>query len=159
MKQAIALVVLAMGFVAACANTPPVPPSATAPSSATVPSSAPTSSPRVSEPSTPATAAASPAVNCAGITAESCQKAIGLVRDTHPREVAEAFAIVVADVCPPTVACDRLYPFDSIVVLVPPASASWVQVAFQVVGIDGPERVEAWSGALPQHIAALLPTP
>jgi hypothetical protein len=98
-------------------------------------------------------------VNCAGITAESCQKAIGLVRDTHPLEVAEAIAIAVADVCPPTVVCDRLYPFDSIVVLVPPARASWAQVGFQVVGIDGPERVEPWSGALPQHIAALLPTP
>jgi hypothetical protein len=66
---------------------------------------------------------------------------------------------VVADVCPPTTLCDRLYPFDSIVVLVPSASASWAQVAFQVVGRDGPERVEPWSGALPQHIAALLPIP
>lgn len=153
MKRAIAIVVLAIGFLAACANTPPTPPSATAPSSA------PTSSPRAAEPSRPATAAASPAVNCAGITAESCQKAIGLVRDMYPLEVAEALAIVVADVCPPTVACDRLYPFDSIVVLVPPASASWAQVAFQVVGKGGPERVESWSGALPHHIAALLPTP
>lgn len=153
MKQAIAIVGLAVGFLAACADTPPVPPSATAPSSA------PTSSPRAAEPSTPATAAGSPAVTCTGITPESCQKAIGLVRDIQPLEVAEALVILVADVCPPTVACDRLYPFDSIVVLVPPASASWAQVAFQVVGKIGPERVESWSGALPQHVAALLPTP
>lgn len=152
MKQAIATAVLAI-FAAACAKPPSVPPSTIAPTSV------PTSSPRAVEPSTPATAAASPAVTCVGITAESCQKAIELVRDTHSREVAEALAIVVADVCPPTVACDRLHPFDSIVVLVPPAGASWGQVAFQVVGIDGPERVEPWSGALPQHIAALLPTP
>jgi hypothetical protein len=153
MKQAIAIVVLAMGFLAACANTPPVPPSATANPSA------PTSSPRAAERSISATAAPSPTVICAGITAESCQKAIGLVRNTHPLEIAGALAIVVADVCPPTVACDRLYPFDSIVVLVPRAGASWARAAFRVVGTGDPERVEAWSGALPQHIAALLPTP
>lgn len=152
MKQAIAIVVLAIGLLAACVNATPVP-------SATTPSSAPTPTPRAAEPSKPATAVASPAVHCAGVTAESCQKAIGLVRDAHPREVAEAFAIVVADVCPPTVVCDRLYPFDSIVVLVPPASSPWAQVALEVVGKDGPERVDSWSGAVPQHVAALLPTP
>jgi hypothetical protein len=96
-------------------------------------------------------------VTCAD-TPESCQKAIGLVGGTHPVEVAEALAIVVADVCPPTAVCDRLYPFDSIVVLVPRVGASWAQVAFRVVGKDGPERIESWSGAIPQH-AALLPTP
>ena len=152
MKQAIAIVVLAIEFLAACANTTPLPPSGTATPSA------PTSSPRAAEPSVPSTAAASPTVTCTGITAESCQKAIGLVRDTYPLEVAEALAILVVDVCPPTVACDRLYPFDSIVVLVPRAGASWAQVALRVVGQGDPERVEAWSGALPQHIAALLPT-
>lgn len=152
MKQAIAIAVLATGLIAACANTP-VPPSAA------VPAIAPTSSARATASSTPGTAAASPVVNCAGITAESCQKAIELVRGLHPREVAEASAIVVADVCPPTVDCDRFYPFDSIVLLVPPTSASWIQLAFQVVGQNGPERVEPWSGPLPPHIAALLPTP
>jgi hypothetical protein len=147
---------MAIGFVAACANTPPVPPSAAAPTIA------PTSSARAAEPSAPAkvepaTVAPSPSVNCGRIGAESCQKAIGLVRDTQPLEVAAALAIVVDDVCPPPVICDRLYPFDSIVVLVPPATASWAQVAFEVVGLDGPERVEPWSAALPQHVVALLP--
>lgn len=107
----------------------------------------------------PETTAVTADIDCVGITTESCRQAIGLVGDTHPREVAEAMAIVVADVCAPDVLCDRRYPFDSIVVLVPPAGASWAQLAVKVVGIDGPERVEPRTGALPQHVEAHLPTP
>ena len=153
MKQAVGIAFLAIGIVAACADTPPVTPIASAPLIA------PASSAPASEPTATPTAAASPAVICGRTEARDCEKAIDLVRAAHPREVAEAFAIVVDDVCPPGMMCKRRYRFDSLVVLVPRPGASGAQLAFEVFGSKGPERVETWPDALPAHIVALVPKP
>jgi hypothetical protein len=83
--------------------------------------------------------------------------AIDLVAEGRPQDVAAAWAIVVDDVCDPAVICDRLYPFMSAVVLVPPPGSSADLRAFLVVGLgDAPELVDPWTGALPKHITALV---
>lgn len=104
--------------------------------------------------------AAEPTVIWCRLTIQSCTTAIDLVREGHPGEVAAAWAIVVADVCPPTVVCDRLYPFMSAVVLVPPPGGSVDPRPFLVVGKDyRPERVdENGIGPIPEHIAAMIRT-
>jgi hypothetical protein len=150
MKRAFAAALLTLSL-AACANTPPISP---APS---VPVTSPTQTAVGAPTSAAPTVAPSPAITCR-LSADACVKAIGLVRPSDPLDVAQAHAIVVADVCPPSVACDRRYPFDSLVVLVPPAKARAAAIAFEVTGTDGPERVEAFSQALPAHIAALVAT-
>jgi hypothetical protein len=150
MKHAFAAALLTL-TLAACSNTPPIGP---APS---VPVTSPTQTPVVAPASASPTVAPSPAITCR-LSADACAKAIGLVRQSHPLDVAQAHAIVVADVCPPSVVCDRLYPFDSLVVLVPLAQARAAAIAFEVTGINGPERVEPFSQALPAHIAALVAT-
>ena len=136
---------------------PPASSSAVGASSAS-PSSTRTPTPTQAPTVVPApTVAPAPIVVCGRIAAEPCDKAIGLVREGHPREVAAAWAIVVDDVCAPTVICDRLYPFMSAVVLVPTPGSSTEPQPFLVVGKDyWPERVEAWTGTLPKHIVALI---
>lgn len=101
--------------------------------------------------------AAAPAVTCGRIPADSCDRAIDLVRDGHQSEVVHASAIVVDDVCPPTVICDRLYPFDSIVVIVAAEGVLGDPLTLRVFGTDGPESVRAWQGGLPRHVVLLLP--
>jgi hypothetical protein len=55
--------------------------------------------------------------------------------------------------------CDRKYPFDSLVVLVPPPGGSVKPQAFEVVGLgEVPERVQPWPDAIPAHIEALIHT-
>jgi hypothetical protein len=148
MKPAFAEALLIL-ILAACSTAPPISPG---PSVAVT---APTQTAVVATASGSPTVASSPAITCR-LSADACAKAIALVRQSHPLDVAQARAIVVADVCPPSVACDRLYPFDSLVVLVPPAQAGATAIAFEVTGINGPERVEPFSQALPEHIAALV---
>ena len=139
---------LALTF-AACSNTVPISPTSSIP--VTSPSQTVERAPR----STTPTVASSPTVVCR-LAADACTEAIGLVRESDPLDVARAQAIVVADVCPPTVACDRLYPFDSLVVLVPIARPREITIAFEVTGINRPERVVRFAQALPAHIAALV---
>jgi hypothetical protein len=150
MKRAFAAALLTLTF-AACSNTPSISP---APS---FPVASPTQTAVVAPASAGPTLAPSPAIMCR-LSADVCVKAIGLVRQSHPLDVAQAHAIVVADVCPPSVACDRLYPFDSLVVLVPLAQGRATAIAFEVTGTNGPERVGPFSQALPAHIAALVAT-
>ena len=148
MKHAFTAALLAMSL-AACANTLPISP---APST---PVASPTPTAVVVPPSATPTVTPSPAITCR-LSADDCAKAIGLVRQLDPLDVVRAHAIVVADVCPPSMACDRFYPFDSLVVLVPLAQARATAIAFEVTGTNGPERVAAFSQALPAHIAALV---
>jgi hypothetical protein len=150
MKRGFAAALFAL-TLAACSNTPPFSPALS------VPVTSPTQTAFVAPASASPTVAPSPAITCR-LSADACVKAIGLVRQSHPQDVAQAHAIVVADVCPPTAACDRLYPFDSLVVLVPLAQARATVIAFEVTGINGPERVEPFSRALPAHVAALVAT-
>jgi hypothetical protein len=98
-----------------------------------------------------------PIVTCSGVSAEGCTAAVALVRQTYPDEFARTFRVVVADSCPPTMVCDRAFPFDAYVVLIAPDGA---QVrAVQVVGRNGPERIFGPAPSpLPPHVEALVAT-
>jgi hypothetical protein len=105
------------------------------------------------------TPAPSPAVVCQ-IVAADCEKAIELVRKQAPADVSAADTIVVADICPPDVVCDRLWAFDSIVAFV---RAGTLIAAYEVTGVRGPEVASRVVAPLPAHIEALVlgasPTP
>jgi hypothetical protein len=77
------------------------------------------------QPSSSPAASPSSTVVCGQVEADACQTAIALVRGSHPREVADASAIVVDDTCPPDATCLAWggfleYPFE--VAVVPSAS-------------------------------------
>jgi hypothetical protein len=122
--------------------------------------------PTRSEPTTPASGLGSqsappvatvPVIVCGRLDPDPCHAAIELVRQAEPERVEAAAAIVVDDLCAPTVLCDRLYPFDVLVLLVSSSGVLAESHAYQVVGLDyQPERVEAWEGPIPAHIAALV---
>jgi hypothetical protein len=98
-----------------------------------------------------------PVIVCGRLDPDPCHAAIELVRQADPKRVEAATAIVVDDVCAPTVLCDRLYPFDALVVLVASSGGPTESHVYQVVGLDyQPERVEAWAGPVPAHITALV---
>jgi hypothetical protein len=153
---AIVLATVALGpLVAGPTTTGPTTTGSTVTASIALPTSVATEGP-TRDP----TAASSPMVVCRRLDPQVCETAIGLVRRGHAGDVAAAWAIVVDDVCAPTVICDRLYPFDSVVVLVPPPGSSADPRPFLVVGKSYlPERVEeGWSGPIPGHILAMIQT-
>lgn len=140
----------------------------TGPSASVAPSVAP--SPPV--PSTVSSASAAPSgilppaiADCGRISSAACAQAIALARAGHEAEVAGATRIVVDDTCPPTAICDRLYPFDSVVVFVTAGADTTGWYAFNVVGLDynAPTKAEPWLGDLPAHVVQRLlepqPTP
>jgi hypothetical protein len=137
-----------VGFVALGAAVPPVVSNASAGPSAP-PSTAPSPDPSV----------IGPLVDCGRINPATCDNAILLARAAGADEVQGASRILVDDVCPPSVACDRLYPFDSAVVFVTvgPDTTGWV--AFEVTGlqVNAPQTATRWSGSLPAHILDRLP--
>jgi hypothetical protein len=62
------------------------------------------------------------------------------------------------DTCAPTVACDRKYPFDSIVVFVTAGGDTTGWYAFSVVGLvdNTPTTVKPWIGDIPDHVLRAL---
>jgi hypothetical protein len=126
--------------------------------SAWTPTPSPTMPPTVTPGMTPTPdpfAGLGPAVFCGRIKAEWCDGAIALVRAQHPDEVAAAFAILVDDVCPPQVMCDRQYAFASSVVLLPRSRE--VEESIQlVVGNSGPELVLSTEDRIPDHMLPLV---
>jgi hypothetical protein len=89
-------------------------------------------------------------------------KAVALARVGQGAEVAGATRIVVDDTCPPTVVCDRLYPFDSIVVFVTAGADTTGWYAFSVVGktADTPTDATPWRlSELPAHVVQTLKGP
>jgi hypothetical protein len=100
-------------------------------------------------------------VECGRISPAACAEAIGVARAGHEAEVARAARIVVDDTCSPTVVCDRLYPFDSVVVFVTAGADTTGWYAFHVVGLDynAPTEAEPWLGDLPAHVAQRLMEP
>ncbi len=100
--------------------------------------------------------------DCGRISPAACAKAIELARKGHEAEVAGATRIVVDDACSPTALCDRLYPFDAIVVFVTAGGDTTGWYSFEVVGLvdDKPTKAEPWQGyELPAHIVARLREP
>jgi hypothetical protein len=147
-------------------------PTLTAGANASVPASAPSASLSASPPSAslaPPTQSNAPSarpslgiVECGQISAAACAKAVALARAGHEAEVAGATRIVVDDTCPPTVVCDRIYPFDSIVVFVTAGADTTGWYAFSVVGkkADTPTDATPWGlPELPAHVVQTLKGP
>jgi hypothetical protein len=143
------------GFVALGATAVPARPSVSVGPS--VAPSAPSSTP-------PATASAEPAlsamVDCGRISDAACAQAIALARAGHEAEVVGATRVVVDDECAPEVICDRMYPFDSIVVFVTAGADTTGWYVFHVFGLgDVPTGSEPWQGEIPAHVVARLREP
>jgi hypothetical protein len=100
----------------------------------------------------PPTTVTPPAVVCRVLAAD-CLQAIALVRASAPAPFAAIDAVVVADVCPPDVMCDRLWAFDSIVAL---GRTGRVVAAYEVTGERGPEIVRDAVASVPPHIEKLV---
>ena len=150
MLRSFAACVLALGLIGGC-TTPPAPMSAP-------PAKTPTTPPPQQAALHP-TPAPSPVVVCHIVEAD-CAKAIQLARARAPANVASADTIVVADICPPEVVCDRFWAFDSIVVFV---RSGTLIAAYEVTGVRGPEVASRVVAPLPAHIETLVrgasPTP
>jgi hypothetical protein len=138
-------------------------------SSAPTPMVAPASvAPSPPVPAAPASASAAPSevlppsiVDCGRNSSTACAQAVVLARAGHEAEVAGATRIVVDDTCPPSVMCDRLYPFDSVVVFVTAGADTTGWYAFHIVGLeyDAPTKAEPWPGDLPAHVVQRLREP
>ena len=119
-----------------------------------------TADPTVPPPPTPGPSGPIRAAVICGLGPDSCDTAIALVRREHPTEVDAAIEIVVADTCPPPAICDRKFPFDSLVVLVPAPPDSGSPTVYETVGLgNAADQLLPFSGPLPAHIAALIPDP
>jgi len=77
----------------------------------------------------------------------------------RPDDLSQIPLIVVDDVCAPTVLCDRLYPFDSLVVFVTAGADTTGWYGFEVTGLKDdaptnakPKQDQGW----PQHIVDLV---
>ncbi len=115
-------------------------------------------------PAPPASAAPSsdPAVDCGRLGVAACEQAIALARVGNESELATATRIVADDSCAPSpVICDRLYPFDSIVVFVTAGADTTGWYAFHVTGLEYsvPTKAEPWLSDLPAHIIQRLTAP
>lgn len=139
-----------IGFVALGSTAVPAGPSASvAASVAPSPSAAPSG------------ALPSASVDCGRISSAACAEAIALARVGHEVEVAGATRIVVDDTCSPRAICDRLYPFESVVVFVTAGADSTGWYAFHVFGLEynAPTDAEPWQGDLPAHVVQRLQEP
>jgi hypothetical protein len=100
-----------------------------------------------------------PPVSCIGLPTtepDVCGRIVTRVEATHPDETHAASRILVADTCPPRLACDREFLYDAVVLLVP-AAGEQTGVALHAYGHQGQQiSVEAWAGPLPQHVTYLL---
>ncbi|MBA2720450.1 MAG: hypothetical protein H0U52_14600 [Chloroflexi bacterium] len=134
-----------VGFVSLDSSASPVGPSvsvAPSPSASTAPSS-------------------DPAVDCGRLGTAACEKAIALARVGHEAELASTSRIVADDSCAPSpVICDRLYPFDSIVVFVTAGADTTGWYAFHVTGLEYsvPTKSEPWLSDIPAHLIEHLTT-
>jgi hypothetical protein len=107
---------------------------------------------------------APPEVECVGIEdleagrGDICQEMFALVQALAPAEVAEASRIVIADTCPPQVACDRATLYSAAAVVVPADGDLGRLIAFHVFGHAGQALdIEPWAfGPLPDHVEDLL---
>jgi hypothetical protein len=107
---------------------------------------------------------APPEVECVGIQnleagrADICQEMFELVQAQAPAEVAEASRIVIADTCPPRVACGRATLHSAAAVVVPADGDLHGLLAFHVFGHAGQALdIEPWAfGPLPDHVDQLL---
>lgn len=141
--------VAGVGFVALGATETPVPPSVSV-APASVEPSPPTTSPLP---------VISPLVDCGRIGPAACEKAIAMAREVGGSELAGSSRIVVDDACKPLpTICDRLYPFDSVVVFVTKGADSTGWIAFEVTGLEynRPTAAARLLRDIPAHIVQRL---
>jgi hypothetical protein len=103
-----------------------------------------------------------PMVDCGRLVVAACQQAIALARVGHESELAPTSRIVADDSCAPApVMCDRLDPFDSIVVFVTAGADTTGLYSFHVTGLEYsvPTKAEPWLSDLPAHIIQRLTAP
>lgn len=132
-----------VGFVPLNSSAPPVGPTASV----------------APPPSARAAPLSNPVVDCGRLGTVACDRAIALARIGHGAELAATTRIVADDACPPEALCDRLYPFDSIVVFVTAGADATDWYAFRVTGLEYsvPTKAEPWLADLPAHIIRRLP--
>jgi hypothetical protein len=91
--------------------------------------------------------------DCGRIARVACEHAINMARAGNEADLAPTTLIVVDDVCAPEVECDRMFPFDVIVVFVTAGADTTGWYAFHVVGPgDTPTGAERWPDEIPPHI-------
>ncbi len=96
-----------------------------------------------------------PGMDCGRIPADPCLQAIALARAVYEDEVATAATrIVVDDTCPLDSVCDRMYPFDAIVVFADDGGDTTGWWAYRVYGTDQdtPTTVDRWIEQIPAHL-------
>ena len=124
-------------------------------------SSAPPAGPSGPVAPTPSVAPSSdPAVDCGRLVIVACEQAIALARVGRESELATTSRIVADDSCAPSVDCDRLYPFDTIVVFVTAGADTTGWYSFHVTGLEYsvPTKAEPWLSDLPAHLIERLIT-
>lgn len=126
-------------------------------------SSVPPAGPSGSVAPTPLVSAApssDPTVDCGRLGIVACEQVIALARVGRESELATTSRIVADDSCAPSVVCDRLYPFDSIVVFVTAGVDTTGWYSFHVTGLEYsvPTKAEAWLPDLPAHVIERLIT-
>jgi hypothetical protein len=109
-------------------------------------------------PTSPSAPISRPATfDCLASPSAACSVAIELVRAENEQEVGAASRIVMVDTCPPPAICDRLYPFDRIMVLVTAGGDTTGWYAFHLTGQgDVPTRAEPWAADVPAHVVQIL---
>jgi len=151
-------IVAIVGLGAPPAATDPTP--SAAPGSVAAATSLPASSPiPPSAPESPSTTEIAPGVlaDCGRIAPVACEQAIALARAGNEADLVGTTHIVVDDICPPEVMCDRMFPFDSIVVFVTAGGDTTGWLAYHVVGLgDMPTQAERWWEEVPRHIEARI---
>src|SRR4051794_22967685 len=119
-------------------NTPPAPLPHRPPTPPNPPSALATIAPTPSHSNLPPRATphdgAATVVECGRFSADTCSRTIGVARTLLAPDIGKPLAIALDDSCPPRSACDRRYPFDALVVFVPPAAASWREQSVHVFG-------------------------
>jgi hypothetical protein len=104
-------------------------------------------------------AEAPPNVICNRVDRTTCETAVDLARAaTGSDGVPGTSLIVVVDVCPPTVMCDRLYAFDSLVIFVTAGADTTGWYAYEVTGLEAetPTEAKPWPRQIPPHVVSLV---
>jgi hypothetical protein len=97
-------------------------------------------------------------VTCGQLASIDCGRVLSMLAGDHADSLTAAVRIVVDDTCPPTAQCDRANPFEALVVVIPPEGID-AAVSYLATGRDGPERVAAYTDAVPAHVTAQVDRP
>jgi hypothetical protein len=94
-----------------------------------------------------------PVVRCMHLGLEDCEGAVAIAREARPEAWDEALLVIVDDTCTPGADCDRLFPFDAVVVFVTQPGSLVGSTAVGVVGGTGPEELNPYGGTVPGWVA------